>query len=104
MFRLLHPVLRGYPSYSVTPLINPLGSIVLPRILVAVPLFRHVPFLRVSFRCILFRLPPPRRHPLIWYTVHYGFKYAVIHNCMCEWSFLGFETTISHGGYQITAI
>lgn len=59
---LRHPVLRGYPSYSVTPLINPLGSIVLPRILFAVPLFRHVPFLRVSFRCILFLLPPPRRN------------------------------------------
>lgn len=64
---LRHPVLRGYPSYSVTPLINPLGSIVLPRILVAVPLFRHVPFLRVSFRCILFLLPPP---PSSSYLVH----------------------------------
>lgn len=81
---LRHPVLRGYPSYSVTPLINPLGSIVLPRILVAVPLFRHVPFLRVSFRCILFRLPPPRRHPLIWYTGTLRVQIAVIHNCMCE--------------------
>lgn len=78
------PFLRGYPSYSVTPLINPLGSIVLPRILFAVPLFRHVPFLRVSFRCILFRLPPPRRHPLIWYTGTSRVQIAVIHNCMCE--------------------
>lgn len=81
---LRHPVLRGYPSYSVTPLINPLGSIVLPRILVAVPLFRHVPFLRVSFRCILFRLPPPHRHPLIWYTGTLRVQIVVIHNCMCE--------------------
>ena len=81
---LRHPVLRGYPSYSVTPLINPLGSIVLPRILVAVSPFRRVPFLRVSFRCILFRLPPPRRHPLIWYTGTLRVQIAVIHNCMCE--------------------
>lgn len=81
---LRHPVLRGYPSYSVTSLINPLGSIVLPRILFAVPLFRRVPFLRVSFRCILFRLPPPRRHPLIWYTGTLRVQIAVIHNCMCE--------------------
>ena len=80
---LRHPVLRGYPSYSVTPLINPLGSIELPRILFAVPLFRHVPFLRVSFRCILFLLPP-RRHPLIWYTGTLRVQIAVIHNCMCE--------------------
>lgn len=71
---LRHPVLRGYPSYSVTPLINPLGSIVLPRILFAVPLFRHVPFLRVSFRCILSAFPLPAVILLSGTPVHYGFK------------------------------
>ena len=59
---LRHPALQGYPSYSVTPLINPLGSIVLPRILFAVPLFRHVPFLRAPF--------PPRPFPPCLFSLH----------------------------------
>lgn len=42
------------------------------------------PFPPCLFRCILFRLPPPRRHPLIWYTGTLRVQIAVIHNCMCE--------------------
>ncbi len=64
---LRHTVLRGYPSYSVTPLINPLGSIVLPRILFAVSPFRRVPFLRVSFAAFFSASPSP---PSSSYLVH----------------------------------
>ena len=75
---LRHPVLRGYPSYSVTPLINPLGSIVLPHILFAASLSS------VSLSLHSFPPPPPRRHPLIWYTGTLRVQIAVIHNGRCE--------------------
>ena len=65
---LRHPVLRGYPSYSVTPLINPLGSIVLPRILFAVPLFHHRPFPPRLFS--LHSFPPSPSPPSSSYLVH----------------------------------
>lgn len=65
---LRHPVLRGYPSYSVTPLINPLGSIVLPRILFAVPPFPPRPFPPCLFS--LHSFPPSPSPPSSSYLVH----------------------------------
>jgi hypothetical protein len=51
--------------------------------------FRRAPFPPCPFPPCLFslhsfRLPPPRRHPLIWYTGTLRVQIAVIHNCMCE--------------------